>query len=282
MDFARLRGKWMEENNKVSMDSLDEGKAGEAPASDDYAAPGAPIVRSSTPRALPFLLPAKTELPLAPTSGQVGFPAEAPEAPPLPEEPARETAEQMRALAARQEAEVSEIELISRGPVNEFVWLFEYALDMDPVRLNRPEGLDGSAFAYGPAMLKGYRLVFEGLDTRSGQVLASLHEARDQPGAEVWGILYRVPRRYTRGDAGEMPLLDKVHIAETFVPLEAQVREPYRQREVACITYVASAITRQQVQQMPQENRQPEPDYFKRLLQVARRQKLPATYLRVL
>ncbi len=273
----------MEENNT----SADSEKPGSEEAEDgyNYAVPGAPIVRSSTPRPLPFPLPARTELPLPPTNARADFPAEAPEAPPLPEEPVRNTSAstgQSPFQATHQEADTTEGEPTSRGPVNEFVWLFEYALDMDPVRLNRPDRLDGSAFAYGPAMLKGYRLTFDGLDVRSGRVLASLSEARDQSNAEVWGVLYRVPRRYTRGDAGEMPLLDKVHYADTFVPTEVQVREPYRQREVTCITYVASATTRQQVSQLAPEKCQPEPDYFKRLLQVARRQKLPASYLRTL
>lgn len=276
----------MEENNN-NMTSADSDKIKDEEETEGYryAAPGVPIVRTSTPRPLPFLLPAKTELPLPPSNSQADFPAEAPDAPPLPEDSGKSPnalTGQSSFQASRPEIDPEESELVSRGPVNEFVWLFEYALDMDPVRLNRPERLDGSAFAYGPAMLKGYRLAFEGLDARGNQVLVSLNEACDQPEAEVWGILYRVPRRYTRGDAGEMPLLDKVHSSETFVPVEVQVREPYRQREVTCIAYVASEITRQQVNQLPVEKRLPEPDYFKRLLQVARRQKLPASYLRTL
>lgn len=274
----------MEEKYKTSANS-DETKDGEVPVAQDYVAPGVPIVRTSTPRPLPFLLPAKTELPLAPQGTRVDFPAEAPDAPPLPEEPAREAraeSEQPPAQTPRSEAETPDAELASCSPVSEFIWLFEYALDMDPVRLNRPERLNGSAFAYGPAMLRGYRLAFVGLDARTGQVIASLEEARDQPEAEAWGILYRVPRRYTKGEAGEMPLLDKVHLAETFVPLEIQVREPYRQREVTCVTYIASETTRQRVGQLPPEERLPEPIYYQRLLQVARRQKLPMSYLRTL
>ncbi|HEY0757171.1 MAG TPA: gamma-glutamylcyclotransferase [Ktedonobacteraceae bacterium] len=272
----------MEENSNRSADA-NEIKNEEASAPYHYAAPGVPVVRGSTPRPLPFLLPAKTELPLAPSASLTDFPVEAPDAPPLPEEPVKGTSVEIEpALTPSTEPGTSEVELASKGPVSEFVWLFEYALDMDPVRLNRPERLDGAAFAYGPAMLKGYRLTFEGLDAHGAQVLATLSEARHQPEMEVWGILYRVPQRYTRGDAGEMPLLDKVHSAETFVPVEVQVREPYRQREVACVTYVASEATRQHVHQLPLESRLPEPDYFKRLLQVARRQKLPASYLHTL
>lgn len=274
------------EEDKISKDS-DEGKEGGGSTTSHYAASGTPIVRSSTPRPLPFLPALKTDLPHAPSSLRADFPARAPDAPPLPEEPAHAIsadllAEQILTQMPRPEPTTAETERISKGLANEFVWLFEYALDMDPVRLNRPERLDGSAFAYGPAMLKGHRLAFEGLDARSGRVLASLCEAQERQEAEVWGILYRVPRRYTRGNAGEMPLLDKVHLAETFVPVEVQVREPYRQREITCITYIASAATRQQVSQLPGERRQPDPDYCRRLLQIARRQKLPANYLRAL
>jgi len=263
------------EEEKVSMDA-----DGEASTPQEFVAPGVPIVRTNTPRPAPVTEPAKTTLPLAPSTKPASFPAEAPTAPPLPEEDVAGSA----ALPGRGRVEPNTSEAGSgqKSVVSEFIWLFEYALDMDPVRLNRPERLNGSAFAYGPAMLKGYRLAFEGLDALTGRVIASLNEARDQPEAEVWGVLYRVPQRFTRGKAGEVPLLDKVHFSETFVPIEVTVHEPYRQREVTCITYVASEEARRKVSQLPAEQRVPEATYFNRLLQVARRQKLPASYLRTL
>jgi hypothetical protein len=256
----------------------------EASAEHDCLAPGVPIVRTSTPRPMPLLMPAKTELPLAPSVSPKKFPAEAPDAPPLPEEPAgTDEIRPEQALFSTphpgQTSAESGAATLSRPPASEFIWLFEYALDMDPVRLNRPERLNGSAFAYGPASLKGYQLAFEGLDTHTGHVIASLHEARDQPEAEVWGVLYRVPGRFSRGEAGEAPLLDKVHCADTFVSIEVQVREPYRQRMIHCVTYIASEVTRKQVSQLVAEERLPEPAYCKRLLQAARRQKLPMNYL---
>lgn len=273
----------MEEKQNTPADS-NEKKDGDAPASEGYVAPGVPIVRTSTPRPLPFLLPAKTELPLAPSTARAEFPERAPDAPPLPEEAVEAAGARSEnpSPVSRPAAETRDANLAPKTPACEFIWLFEYALDMDPALLNRPERLDGSAFAYGPAMLKGYRLAFDGLDARSGQVIASLDETQDQPEAEVWGMLYRVPRRYMGGNVGEVALLDKVHHAETFVPLEIQVREPYRQREITCVTYVASEETRQQINQMPLKDRLPEPAYLKRLLQIARRQKLPANYLRTL
>lgn len=262
----------MEEQYETNRDrSANNAKIRDTSAPGEYVAPGVPIVRANTPRPMPFgLLPSKTELPLAPSGA---FPAEAPDAPPVPEEPGDENA---------QESSNSAPESASRALVGEFSWLFEYALDMDPVLLNRPERLDGSAFAYGPAVLSGYRLVFEGLDTRTGQVLPSLAAAPDQPEAEVWGILYRVPRRVTRREEKRASMLDRVHHVESFVPLEIQVRDIYRQREIACFTYTASQATRQQVNKLPQAERIPEPAYLQRLLQTARRQKLPTSYLRSL
>ena len=252
----------------------------DTPAAGKYVVPGAPIVRASTPRPMPFgVIPSKTELPLAPSEAASHFPTEAPEAPPVPEDSADETGASGTQGAATTSGLTGDS--TSKTLASEFLWLFEYALDMDPALLNRPERLDGSAFAYGPAVLRGYRLVFEGLDTR-GHVLASLVATPDRPEAEVWGILYRVPRRLTRRDDERASVLDKAHHAETFVSLDIQVRDTYRQREISCLTYIASPGTRQQVGQLAITERTPEPAYLKRLLQVARRQKLPGSYLEAL
>lgn len=257
----------------------------QAPTEQEFVAPGVPIVRTSTPRPMPFPDPAKTELPLAPSASAADFPVQAPDAPPLPEEPVHGdgTLREQKAPTPPRSATYAadggqEINL----PADEFIWLFEYALDMDPLHLNRPERLGGAAFAYGPAVLKGYQLLFEGLEPASGQVTASLRKAPEHPEAEVWGMLYRVPRRFTIGEAGDVALLDKVHYAGAFAPVEVQAREPYRQREINCLTYIATEATRRQVNQLAPEKRVPESAYSKRLLQVARRQKLPLSYVRLL
>lgn len=270
-----MEEKYTTDGEQVDAESADTSVSGV------YAAPGVPIVRANTPRPAPFsLLADKTDLPLAPSGLATDFPSEAPDAPPLPEEPEGDI--EVQATARSLVMSRPAVEVASGSQAGEFIWLFEYALDMDPVFLNRPERLDGSAFAYGPAVLRGYRLVFEGLDTRAGHVLASLAEAPDQPEAEVWGLLYRVPRRFTRGEDNRISVLDRVHHAESFMPVEIQVREAYRQRDIHCLTYVASQATREQICQLTPEERVPEPAYVKRLLQVARRQKLPASYLRAL
>src|SRR6187551_556046 len=76
----------MEESKKKS-ENADATKHGEKPLEHAFLAPGVPIVRTSTPRPLPFLIPTKTELPLAPSGATTQFPAQAPDAPPLPEDP---------------------------------------------------------------------------------------------------------------------------------------------------------------------------------------------------
>lgn len=267
----------MEEKYDASVEQPDsDSKHQETSTGEDFVAPGVAVVRTNTPRPLPFnLVAAKTDLPLAPgkSSPAADFPIRAPEAPPLPEgEKASDTPE------ARTPVKVPQTPAM---PVtSEFLWLFEYGLNMDPAYLNRPERLAGSAFAYGPAVLKNYRLVFEGLDACTGKVLASIdHLQGSQTDTEVWGVLYRVPRRFASSDNNEPSLLDKVHSSETFAPVEVQVCEAYRQREIACITYLASETTRLQVRQLSPEQRIPEASYLSRLLQVARKQKLPASYL---
>jgi len=259
----------MEEKKETAEDA--PGQAREASAETTFVAPGVPIVRSSTPRPSPFFVPAKTTLPLAPASD---FPAQPPQAPPLPEggEPVAKTGE------AAQQAPVPD----ETPPAGDFLWLFEYALDMDPLRLNRPERLNGAAFVYGPAFLQSHRLVFEGLDAQ-GHLRASLAPvSEDAPESGVWGILYRVPGRVGRAEAGDSPLLDRVHDPDTFVAQQVSVRELYRQREIVCLTYIATRETRRRVEQLPAHERLPQLAYLTRLLQVARRQKLPARYLATL
>lgn len=265
----------MEEKKETAEDAI--GRTREASPETTFVAPGVPIVRSSTPRPGPFFVPAKTTLPLAPASD---FPAQPPEAPPLPEggEPVEKTGEG----EAAQQVPVPDEAPVTRPPSGDFLWLFEYALDMDPLRLNRPERLNGAAFVYGPAFLQGQQLVFEGLDAH-GHLRASLASvSEDAPESGVWGVLYRVPSRLATVETSGIALLDRVHDPDTFVAQQVSVRELYRQREIVCLTYIATWETRRRVEQLPAHERQPQPAYLVRLLQVARRQKLPARYLATL
>src|SRR5216684_1699157 len=126
-------------------------------------------------------------------------------------------------------------------PPNEFIWLFEYGLEMDAAFLNDRERLNGSAHLYGPAVLKGYRISLDAVASSTGQVVATVLPGREY-GAAVWGVLYRIPLRLIEAPDDEPPLLDKIHPAPYFEPLDVVVYEPYRKRELACITYIASTF----------------------------------------
>jgi len=166
-------------------------------------------------------------------------------------------------------------------PPNEFIWLFEYGLEMDAAFLNDRERLNGSAHLYGPAVLKGYRISFGVVGSSTGQVVATIQPDTEY-GAAVWGVLYRIPRRLIESPGDELPPLDKIHSAPYFEPLDVVVYEPYRKRELVCITYIASALARQQFHLLPPEQQGIDAWYAKHLLESARRHKLPGEYLQEL
>ena len=164
---------------------------------------------------------------------------------------------------------------------NEFIWLFEYGLEMDAAFLNERERLNGSAHLYGPAVLKGYRISLEAVASSTGQVVATILPGREYAAA-VWGVLYRIPLRLIEAPDDEPPLLDKIHPAPYFEPLDVVVYEPYRKRELACITYIASTFARRQFHLLPLEQQGIDPWYAKHLLESARQHKFPGEYLQEL
>ena len=269
------------------MDSGDGDRNQQESGFGEEVAPGAPIVRSSTPRPLSFgLFGSNTDQ--SQTTHQPGhdtisvFPVEAPSAPPLPEECGEsergggETASTLEATPLPGRSELAE-ELSA-----EFLWLFEYGLEMDSALLNSSERLDGLALLYGPAVLKGYELTFDVISSPGGRGVASILPSRKQE-AEVWGVLYRVPRRLTAQLDNEPALLDKIHSATPpdglFERLTVTVDEAYRGREITCITYIASATARNQFHLLPRERQIVDPLYTQRLLETVRKQKLPGDYL---
>lgn len=269
----------MEEHDTINEELSAQQAEAQETAPESTTTSNVSIVRTSTPRFQPLgAMPAKTTLPLAPTGKPVHFPVAAPDAPPVPEESGdTEKISTLSKLTPQNTAQTT-----TKSLTGEFLWLFEYGLDMDPVRLNRPARLNGSAFAYGPAVLHGYRLVFEGWHARTRQVRASLAATPDEPESEVWGLLYRVPRRLTQREKQQASALDTAHHAETYVVQEVRVHDAYRQREITCLTYVATSRTRQHVAQLSPAERTPDPAYVKQLVQIARRQKLPGSYIRTL
>jgi hypothetical protein len=140
---------------------------------DGEVVPGVPIVRSSTPRPLSLGL-FGSNVGQSQATQQSGrdttsvFPVEAPSAPPLPEESGDSEQEE-----------------------DEFLWLFEYGLEMDSTFLNSSERLDGLASLYGPAVLKGYELTFDVIGFRDGPAVASILPSRKRE-AEVYCTVFRV------------------------------------------------------------------------------------------
>ncbi len=252
---------------------------------EELVAPGIPIVRGNTPRPRPFeQLISSTE----PFQGEpsmetvTSFPFEAPAAPPVPEEYG--------------ESDGGRLESVDRTPLpspteaaeqasQEFLWLFEYGLEMDSAFLNSRERLDGLALLYGPAVLKGYEITFDALNAADGRVVATIVPSRER-GAEVWGVLYRVHSRVLASSGNEPSLLDRVHSAGSpgglFERLQVTVQEAYRNREISCITYIASATARNHYHLLPRDRQAVDNAYMQRLLEIAKKQKLPGNYLQAL
>jgi cation transport regulator ChaC len=240
-----------------------EGVQPEQVEKEDLLGPGLPIVRANTPRPLSFTTAkrASTDSSIVPD-----FPVEAPVAPPLPEEFDEPTPTPVAATPLPEKAE----------PVAppEFIWLFEYGLEMDVSYLNSPARLQGLALEYGSAMLDGYTL--RSLELQPGHSVITLVP---DPLQEVWGTLYRIPRRLTEQDSGGTILLEKVHPPHIYEAIPVTVQEVHRKRHIECITYIASEVTRAGAEQALSLSFPLDVRYARRLLNCARRQKLPEKYI---
>jgi hypothetical protein len=258
----------------------------ERPREPGEVVPGAPVVRSNTPRPLSFNMllaaggHAPEEEPEAPAI-RSPFPSKAPSAPPLPEE-----LEDTEKEPTAGDVEVATLTENASEP-QEFVWLFEYGLEMDSTTLNSTDRLNGAAFLYGPAVLKGYTLMLaqsaqNEIPSNSPQLLVTIVPHSD-PDAEVWGVLYRIPRHVTLHNSNQPSLLDTVHSSGTarslFHPAAIVVREIYREREIACGTYMLTDSARQQLRLLTLEQAGYNTPLVQRLTSLARKHKLPAQYL---
>jgi hypothetical protein len=244
----------------------------------DGAATEVSVVRANTPRPLSFARSTSKSGQTAAESyaDPADFPIEAPAAPPLPEEP--EHSESGAPIAA---ASISSP--ITSGQAgataSEFTWLFEYGLEMDENYLNSATRLNGQAFMYGPGVLKGYRI--EGITLQNGQAALTLARV-PSPEQEVWGVLYRIPRRLAEQNGPESSILDWAHVAYQFTATPVIALELYRKRAVQCITYMLSEIARKDLISSAPVEAHFDHSYARRLLEVARQQHLPETYLQEL
>jgi cation transport regulator ChaC len=213
------------------------------------------------------------------------FPSKAPSAPPVPEELSDEEEDAL----AENSAPVSQVDKASLQveESQEFDWLFEYGLEMDSTILNSPERLDGAALLYGPAVLKGYRILFGSVEKPGGKegrrkTIATIVSGSDAA-SEVWGVLYRIPRRVRTAQGEEPALLDTLHDATSpgrlFRPVQAVVRETYRNRDIECVTYVATDSVQQHIKPYAPEQGSTDMLYVQRVNTLAKKLGLPETYL---
>jgi hypothetical protein len=239
---------------------------------DGEVVPGAPVIRSNTPRPMSF----ERVITTGSMMGQAGlhFPAKAPSAPPLPEE--------------LNEGSFPPLRLSEQSPVEEaqeFAWLFEYGLEMDPNVLNSGDRLNGLAMLYGPAQLRGYQLLCGSVAMGpESQPLATIVPV-DDPGSIVWGVLYRIPRRLLDYTESGATVLDLAHhpasMQAAFKQQLLTVRESYRDREISCVTYVANEQTLQRASLISPTQAATQP-LVQHIARLARQQKLPDSYLNVL
>jgi hypothetical protein len=244
----------------------------------DRAATEVSVVRANTPRPISFARSAsKSEQAAAGSyADPADFPIEAPAAPPLPEEP--EDSESGAPVSTTSTAlPITSGQTDAIAP--EFTWLFEYGLEMDEDYLNSASRLNGQAYMYGAGVLKGYRI--EGIILQNGQVAMTLARSPSSE-QQVWGILYRIPRRLAEQNSPESSALDKAHAAYQFIATPVIAQEVYRKRSIQCITYMLAETARKDLVSSAPVEAHFDHSYARRLLEVARQQHLPETYLQEL
>ena len=263
----------------------------------EQSVPEIPVIRSNTPRPFSFdgLVAQHGKDGWQHNTAQItdemlsAFPQEAPLAPPVPEEVDEQGDDiqtaQIEVLSESTPLPLPPAMVNADASAQEFVWLFEYGLEMDNAILNSPDRLHNLALLYGPAVLKGYQLVFAVVESLQQKVVATVAPLAIA-GAEVWGIVYRIPRRLLEQENGELSELDRVHAAVPPTPVyervEVVVFEAYRGREFPCITYIARHDQHSQYIQQQQASQVSNAAYPQHLLEVARKQALPDDYIRAL
>jgi cation transport regulator ChaC len=116
----------------------------------------------------------------------------------------------------------------------------------------------------GRARLSGYRLAFTRLSRRWG---AGVADVVADDGAEVWGVLHRVP-------AAEMPALRAREGAGVGAYREVAVRVEHAGGLTAAVTF---AVVRKEPGPIP-----PRRDYLDLMVAAAREHRLPARYVSAL
>ena len=249
--------------------------------------PGIPIVRGNTPRPLSFQTMISSSGQFAQSAGSEflpAFPAQAPLAPPLPEEP-DEREEDVTTVSPdpTYNLELSDTVSISDQTdfsAYDFILLFEYGLEMDAAILNSPERLHGLALLYGPGVLPGYKIKFGAQYIRgsTGPTIVAIEPCSDA-GAQVWGVLYSIPRYLSEPNDTEPSLLDTIHAAITpqnfFQGIQVVVHEIQHDRDVTSLVYVATEAAHQRLRLVSADEWVGDTAFAQRLTSIARKQELP-------
>ena len=251
--------------------------------------PGVPIVRGNTPRPLSFntMISSTDQFERVQQTGSESlpaFPAQAPLAPPLPEEP--DEHEEDAVLASPDPVpnpELSDAVSISSQVAvasHDFILLFEYGLEMDTAILNSPERLHGLALPYGPAVLHGYKIKFGAQYIRgsTGPTIVAI-EPCSETDAQVWGMLYSIPRHLSEPNGAEPSLLDTIHAAITpqnfFKGVQVVVHEIQHDRDVTSLVYVATETAHEQLKLVSADQWVGDSSFSQRMASIARKQELP-------
>lgn len=249
--------------------------------------PGIPIVRGNTPRPLSFQTMISSSGQFAQPAGSEflpAFPAQAPLAPPVPEEPDEHEEDAITVPPDPiYNLELSDAVSISDQAdfsAYDFILLFEYGLEMDAAILNSPERLHGLAFLYGPGVLPGYKIKFGAQYIRgsTGPTIVAVEPCSDA-GAQVWGVLYSIPRYLSELNDTEPSLLDTIHAAITpqnfFKGVQVVVHEIQHDRDVTSLVYVATEAAHQRLRLVSVDQWMGDTSFAQRLASIARKQELP-------
>lgn len=249
--------------------------------------PGIPIVRGNTPRPLSFHTMISSSGQFEQSAGSEflpAFPTQAPQAPPLPEEPVEREEDAIIAppdpVSTLELSDVVSISQQADFAAYDFILLFEYGLEMDAAILNSPERLHGLAFPYGHGVLPGYKIKFGAQCIRgsTGQTIVAVEPCSDA-GAQVWGILYSIPRHLSEPNGTESSLLDTIHAAITpqnfFKGVQVVIHEIQHDRDVTSLVYVATETAHQQLRLVSVDQWMGDSSFAQRLASIARKQELP-------
>jgi hypothetical protein len=143
-----------------------------------------------------------------------------------------------------------------------FVKVFQYGSNMNPLRLNAPQRLNGKARSVGVARLEGWGVRF---DLYSETNKCGVTDIVEAPGEFVLGVLYEVPISLVSPRAGARSRMDKIegtNFEGTGNYRRQRVRVIVGARPVYAVTYVGTTFGRRRFVSKPIAKKQVSQEYF--------------------